>query len=136
VTGSRETGTELNGRNPGELFAKPDVRVTRRADGTMVLSAAEPLDRYGRSMNEHLVDWAHRAPQRPFLLERDAQGAWHGVTYGRALGDVQRIAAGLLERRSSADRPVAILSDNGVEHALRPDSRVGARRRKEQDCRQ
>jgi feruloyl-CoA synthase len=40
------------------------------------------------------------------------------VTYGQALAQVERIGQALLERGLSGERPVAILSENSIEHAL------------------
>jgi len=44
--------------------------------------------------------------------------SWHTVTYGAALRQVRSIASWILAQRMSADRPLVILSDNGVDHAL------------------
>ena len=40
------------------------------------------------------------------------------LTYGDALRETQRIAGWLLTQNVSTERPVAILSDNSIEHAL------------------
>jgi len=105
-------------RDPASLFAKAEVRLMRRADGSAVLSSLQPLGPYPRSLSEYLLHWAHMAPDRPFLLERTHDGSWQGVTYGKAFAEVQRLAGWLLTRVTSPDSPVAILSDNSVEHGL------------------
>ncbi|MDP9084870.1 MAG: feruloyl-CoA synthase [Pseudomonadota bacterium] len=69
-------------------------------------------------MGVHLVRWAREAPQRDFLLERAAGGAWQAVTYGKALEEVQLIAGGLLSMRLTPAAPIVILSENSVQHAL------------------
>jgi feruloyl-CoA synthase len=38
--------------------------------------------------------------------------------YREAYGAVRRIGQALLDRRLGAEKPVAILSDNGIDHAL------------------
>src|SRR6185295_10215545 len=43
-------------------------------------------------------------------------GAWIRVTYAQMLARVRRIAAGLLTRPLSAERPIVILSGNSIEH--------------------
>jgi len=48
----------------------------------------------------------------------DPNGAWRRVTYAEALARVRRIAQGLLDRGLSPERPIAILSGNGIEHGL------------------
>ena len=52
------------------------------------------------------------------MAQRDASGAWRTLTYADALAKVRAIAAALLARGLSADRPIAILSGNDIEHAL------------------
>lgn len=100
------------------LFAPPAVALERRADGTLLLRSPVPLKPYPARVGEWLETWAESDPDRDFLLERGGDGLWRGVTYGEAAQRVQRLASGLLQRRLSAERPLAILSDNGVEHAL------------------
>ena len=53
-----------------------------------------------------------------FLAQRGADGAWRKLTYAQALAQVRRIAQALLARELSAERPIAILSGNDIEHAL------------------
>ncbi len=43
---------------------------------------------------------------------------WRRLTYGQAMTAVRAVAQALLERGVSAERPVLILSGNGIEHAL------------------
>ena len=105
-------------RDPVALFAGAAVHVTRRADGSMLCSSTQALGEYPRCLSEYLIDWAQRARDRPFVRERAKDGAWRGVTYGQALEEVHRIARWLISRNVSSENPVAILSDNSVEHAL------------------
>ncbi len=105
-------------RNPSKLFAQPATLLDRRADGSMVLRSPHALQAHARCMGEYLQHWAQTTPQQKFLQERDAAGQWQGVTYGVAYEQVKKIAAWLLEQKLSAERPVAILSDNSVEHGL------------------
>ncbi|MBK8742963.1 MAG: feruloyl-CoA synthase [Betaproteobacteria bacterium] len=101
-----------------QLFAPPAVDVERRPDGTLVLRAPAALQPYPARAGAWLEHWAEAAPDRLFLQERGADGLWHGATYAEAAQRVQRLGAGLLQRDLSAARPIAILSDNGLEHAL------------------
>ncbi len=50
--------------------------------------------------------------------KRDAGGEWHRLTYAQVFDSVCRIGQGLLNRRLSSDRPIAILSENDLEHFL------------------
>ena len=101
-----------------ELFAPPEVKIERGAKGAIRLRSPQPLKPYARCVGEYLVHWAKATPERSFLLERGNDGAWQGVTYSQALDRVQRIAARLLTANLSAERPIAILSENSVEHGL------------------
>jgi feruloyl-CoA synthase len=52
------------------------------------------------------------------LAEREGGGAWRKLTYEAARTLVDALAQGLLDRDLSAERPVMILSGNGIDHAL------------------
>jgi feruloyl-CoA synthase len=105
-------------RDPARLFAAPQVRLSRREDGAILLSSPQPLQAYPRCVGADLEHWADKAPQRLFLAERGADGAWRELRYGEARQQVRRIAASLLRMALPEGRPVAVLSDNGIEHAL------------------
>jgi feruloyl-CoA synthase len=98
-------------------FAPAEVRVERRADGTTLLRSPQPLRDYERSIGEWLLRWARDAPGRVFLAERDGE-QWRKVTYAQALDAARRIGQALLERGLGPQNPVAILSDNSVDHGL------------------
>jgi feruloyl-CoA synthase len=53
-----------------------------------------------------------------FLAQRDLTGGWRTLTYADALNSVGRISQSLLNRRLSPERPILILSGNGIDHAL------------------
>jgi feruloyl-CoA synthase len=95
-----------------------DAVVDRRADGTAYVRSPHALGPYAAKLTERLEHWAAHAPARTFLAQRDAYGAWRSLSYGDALARVRRLAQALLDRGLSAERPVAILSGNGIEHAL------------------
>jgi feruloyl-CoA synthase len=106
-------------RDPARLFATPDVNLQLRDDGSMLLSSRHALLPHARSVGAWLEQWAALAPDRPFLLERaSAGGPWQGVTFGEARDKVRQIASALLAMNLKSGQPVAVLSDNGVEHAL------------------
>src|SRR5215831_1380117 len=94
------------------------VEVGRRPDGTMQLRSPRALEPYPEKLTERLAHWAEAAPERIFLAQRDSTGAWRNVTYKAAFASVRAIAASLLERELSPERPIAILSGNDIEHAL------------------
>ena len=83
----------------------------------MVLRSPQPLQPYERCVGEWLEKWARQAPGRVFLAERQGE-AWRRVTYAQALDAARRIGQALLERGLGPEKPLAILSDNSVDHAL------------------
>ncbi|PMR67450.1 feruloyl-CoA synthase [Halomonas heilongjiangensis] len=104
---------------PAPAFIAPRVRLERRDDGTRLLHSAISLgDDYARCSGEWLEHWAREAPDRVWLAERDARGAWNTLTYGEARRRVIAIAGWLLSQGLSPERPLVILSDNSIEHAL------------------
>jgi feruloyl-CoA synthase len=105
---------------PGQLTWTADpfrIDVERRDDGTMYLRPSEPLSAFPERLMDSLEHWAQVAPDRVLVARRAAgNGEWQTLTYQKMLTRVRRIAAGLLTRDLSADRPIAILSGNSIEH--------------------
>lgn len=98
----------------------PTVFVERRADGSLILSAGRPLP-------ENLpliIDWLERAallrPDVTFLAERrGAERRWQPLSYSEAWARTGAIASWLIAQGLGPHSPpVAILSDNSLEHAL------------------
>jgi feruloyl-CoA synthase len=99
-------------------FAPPKVEVQKRADGSVLVRSPQKLGPFARCVTEWLLQWSDRAPDRVFLAERSPSRSWRKLTYRETYGAVRRIGQALLDRNLSAERPVAILSDNGIDHAL------------------
>jgi len=97
-------------------LAPPAVNVERRA-GNLYLRSPQKLAPRARCVTEWLVRWSDKAPERTFLAERKGD-RWRKISYREAYGAVRRIGQALLERGLNAERPVAILSDNSIDHAL------------------
>src|SRR5438445_2039232 len=102
---------------PGLRFAPARVQIERRADGAMILRSPLKLGGHARAVGEWLERWAREKPERTFLAER-RDGAWRRLGYREALGLVRRAGQGLLDRGLDGSRPVVLLSDNSVDHAL------------------
>jgi len=98
-------------------FAPAGVDLERRADGAIVLRSPQPLAPPARVVGEWLVQWAARAPDRTFLAERTGE-RWRRLSYREVLDAVRRVGQALLDRKLGPEQPVAILSDNGIDHAL------------------
>jgi len=95
-----------------------DVVLERTERGVIHLRTAQVLPPYYNSLGEPLDHWAKAAPDRTFLAMRNTQGEWRRLPYEQVLGEVKRIGAALLRRGLSAQRPIAIVSGNDIEHAL------------------
>jgi feruloyl-CoA synthase len=97
----------------------PDPFATQydsRADGTLLLRPSGTLAAFPKRLVDSFERWARVAPNRLLVAQRGGDGDWREVTYAEMLTRVQRIATGLLARDLSAQRPIAILSGNSIEH--------------------
>ena len=105
--------------NPEVLFATPEIVADRRADGSIWLKSTAPLQQDARCVGDWLEHWARQTPDRIFLGERSSVDApWTTVTYKDALRQVRSVAGWILAQGLSAEHPLAILSDNSIDHAL------------------
>jgi feruloyl-CoA synthase len=98
-------------------FLPARVDVERRADGTLILRSPEPLRPYARCLGEYLERWAAEKPADVFLAQR-AGDVWRKITWAETRRQVYAIATSLLACGVSLERPVAVLSDNSIEHGL------------------
>jgi feruloyl-CoA synthase len=98
-------------------FPPADVETWNTSDGGLVVRPKHPLGPYPDKLTERLDHWAAHAADRVFLAERDPNGAWRTATYAQMRASARSVAQALLERPLSAERPIAILSGNDIEHA-------------------
>ena len=77
-----------------------------------------PLGDYPQRLTDRLHHWAGVAPDRIFMAEREGGRGWRQITYAELLTSSRHIASALLARGLSAERPVAILSGNSIDHVL------------------
>ncbi len=104
-----------------QLGGSLEAHLTRRSDGSTLVVSREPLAPYPVRLTDRFLEWAERAPERTLVAKRaskDKGGDWRRVSYGEALHSARRVAQALIDRRLSVDRPLAILSDNDIEHLL------------------
>ncbi len=96
----------------------PDPFTTQfeRRGGCIILRPSGELAPGPKRLTDYLELWARAAPQRVLVARRDAGREWRQVTYSQMLARVRRVASGLLARDLSAERPIAILSGNSIEH--------------------
>ena len=101
------------------------TRVVRRdgVPGTQYLRAKQDLQAYPARITERLQHWAETVPDRSFVARREKladgkTGDWRHVSYAQAWQSARSIAQGLIDRGLNVDRPVVILSENDIEHAM------------------
>ena len=106
---------------------KVDIKKHDRDDGTIILHSAIPLEQHPYRLTERLKHWASVAPDRIFIGQRSKappltsggfSGAWDTLTYAETFTKVKSIAQALQHKNVSASQPIAILSENSIEHAL------------------
>jgi feruloyl-CoA synthase len=101
------------------LFMEPAVAKEERPDGSVILRSTVPLQPYALCVGDWLEQWAKQSPDVVFLGERAGPDArWTTLTYSDALRQVRSIAAWALAQGLGPERPLAILSDNSIDHAL------------------
>jgi feruloyl-CoA synthase len=94
------------------------VEVARSAcSGGELITATTPFVPHFATVTEMLRSRASKTPKNIFLRERTAYG-WRELSYGEAQSLTHRLAASLLSRGLSVERPLAILSGNSINHAL------------------
>lgn len=89
----------------------------RRRDGAILLRSRQALPPFPAKLTEKLEHWAAKAPERVLFAQR-AGSSWRTLTYRDARDRARRVAAALLQRKLSAERPPLVLSGNDLEHAL------------------
>jgi len=90
--------------------------VERRADGSTLLRSTEPLRWYPARLTDCLEQWAGEAPERTFAARRERGGDWRRIGYAQMLQRARAVGQALLDLGLSAERPLAILSGNDLEH--------------------
>ena len=101
------------------------TRVTMREGdgGVRYMSADQKLGDYATRMTDRLVHWAKTRPEATMLAKRvknadGTLGDWRHISYAQAWQSARSIAQALIDRGLSAERPVVIMSENDLEHAL------------------
>ena len=100
--------------------------VKTERNSCVYLCAEQALGAYPERMTDRLVHWAKERPNQSWMAQRqrhsqhdgDANGQWVHITYAEAWQKAQAIGQALLNHGLSVDKPLAILSENSLEHAL------------------
>ncbi|MGO4392074.1 feruloyl-CoA synthase [Variovorax sp. M-6] len=104
-------------------FGVSHVSLREGAAGVRYLQATEPLNDFAERITDRMMHWAQVAPQRSFMARRaqlpdGGTGDWQHLSYADAVQGARRIGQALLDRGLGPERPVMILSENSLEHAL------------------
>ncbi len=101
------------------------TRVTLKdgAPGTHYLKADQVLQTFPDRLTDRLQHWAENKPDQTLFARRvkladGSLGNWRHVSYAQAWSTARNIAQALINRGLNAERPVVILSENSLEHAL------------------
>jgi feruloyl-CoA synthase len=91
--------------------------------GTHYLRADQDLAPFPERLTDRLVHWAKVRPDQTLFARRTknadgSSGDWAHISFAQALDAARRIGQGLINRGLSAEKPVLILSENDLEHAL------------------
>jgi feruloyl-CoA synthase len=88
------------------------------SNGTYLIRPDEALRPYPKVLTDGVRHWANTTPQRICIAKRGPDDQWRCLTYEQVWKSIRSIAQGLLDRGLSVERPVAILSENDLEHFL------------------
>lgn len=95
-----------------------DVEIDRHRNGIVYARSPHALGEIPRTITTPLLKWAKQTPDAVIVAQRGPDGEWRKLTYAQFVDRMERIAAALLARGLSQDKPVAILSGNSIEHLL------------------
>jgi len=103
-------------------FGPRDVSMTRDEHGAIYVRPVHPLGPYPARLTDKLDYWSQKTPDRVFMGQRETHGNtpgnWRTLTYAQFRSAAHNVAQALLHRNLSAERPIAILSGNDLEHAV------------------
>ena len=104
-------------------FGVTRVKMREGDNGVRYMSADQKLGDYATRMTDRLVHWAKTKPKATMLAKRvkntdGSLGDWRHISYSQAWQSARAIAQALIDRGLSAERPVVIMSENDLEHAL------------------
>ncbi len=122
IAGDTPLAAKLSSQNSGRVrhvrLRSSGATIERCDDGAFLVRPDEKLGPYPKVLTDRLAAWSESAPERICAAKRDENGNWRSLTYSQLYAAVRSVAQALLDRGLSAERPIAILSENDLEHLV------------------
>ncbi len=100
------------------FFPSAEMRVERRSDGSIVVTAVTPLKAFKPNIAAELARQARALGDKTYLAQRSSNsGPWICQSYRAMKRDADAIAQWLLNQKIAPGRSVLILSGNSIAHA-------------------
>lgn len=99
-------------------FWTPTFAYEHRPDGTVVMRQEGELPDYAPLLADYMDKWADATPHMTWIARRKDGGEWRHITYAQGRAQAKAIGAALLDMGLGPQRPLLILSENSLEHAL------------------
>jgi feruloyl-CoA synthase len=90
----------------------------RLPGGIVSIKPNESLHHYPKVLTDKIQHWSISRPEKTCIAKRGGDDQWRRLTYTQVWDSIRSIGQALLDRGLSAERPVAILSENDLEHFL------------------
>jgi feruloyl-CoA synthase len=100
------------------MLAPAQTQRTELGGGAFVLQSPAPLEPATRCVGAWLEQWAQWTPDALAFAEPTAAGGWRRLRWGELRRVVGAVAQGLLDLRLPPERPLVVLSDNGLDHLV------------------
>ena len=97
-------------------WAKAHMQTTD--DGIRYISSPEPLANYPRALFDRFDYWANLVPDQAAIADRRCDTGWRTVSYADLRENSLAVGEYLLAHGCTADRGLAILAPNSIDHAL------------------
>jgi feruloyl-CoA synthase len=97
--------------------------VDTKNNNVQYFQARQPLEPYAHRITDRFLYWVNENPETAMFAQRELladgqRGQWQKISYGQALAFARSLGQALINRGLNVDRPVVILSDNDLEHAM------------------
>jgi feruloyl-CoA synthase len=99
-------------------FWTPEFEYDHREDGSILMRQKGDLTGYLPTLADYFDKWADATPDQTWIARRKDGGDWIRISYGDARQKFRSIGGALLDMGLGPTRPLLILSENSLEHAL------------------